>query len=80
MRDASTLAYDRRDAERTLIQLDDLLAEKEALQILLEHADTDEVHDRIALALDQCGDAIGQLKSRQHETEYEIGLHGGEWR
>lgn len=77
---ASTLQYDRRDAERTLIDLDDLLAEREALQILLEHADTDEVHDRIGLALDQCSDAIGQLQSRLHETQYEIGLHGGEWR
>lgn len=74
MRDASTLEYDRRDAERTLIDLDDLLAEKEALQILLEHADSDEVHDRIGLALDQCGDAIGQLQSRLDE------VGGGEWR
>lgn len=77
---ASTLAYDRRDAERTEIDLDDLLAERESLQILLEHADTDEVHDRISLALDQCGDAIGQLQARLHETQYEIGLHGEEWR
>lgn len=77
---ATTLAYNRRDAEWTLIDLDDLLAEREALQILLEHADTDEVHDRIGLALDQCGDAIGQLQTRLHETQYEIGLRAGEWR
>lgn len=77
---ASTLQYDRRDAEWAMIYLDDLLAEREALQILLEHADTDEVHDRIGLALDQCGDAIGQLQARLHETQYEIGLSAGEWR
>ena len=75
-----TLAYDRCDRERTMIDLDDLIAEKEALQILLDHADTDEVHERIALCLDQCSDAIGVLRSRLHETEYEIGLRGGEWR
>lgn len=80
MRDASTLAYDRRDAARTLIHLDLLRQEREGLEKLLDAADYDDEIDRLGLAMDACSDAIGILQSRLHETEYEIGLHEGEWR
>lgn len=77
---ATTLEYDRRDTERTLVQLDLLGHEREALEQLLHASDYDDEIDRLGLALDACGDAIGVLQSRLYETEYEIGLSGGEWR
>lgn len=76
---ASMLQYDRRDCERTLLALDDLEAERAALEILYAHASDDD-EDRIALALAHCEDAVGVLKDRLHETKYDIGLRGGEWR
>ena len=71
---ASTIEYDRRDCEKTQMELDLLEQEREGLQHLLEHADSDDEHDRYGLALDAVGDAIGRLQSRL----YEVG--GGEWR
>lgn len=79
MRDASTLEYDRRDADRTALALDMLLIERDALALIFDAAPEAD-KDRLGLALDQCSDAIGALQDRLHETEYEIGLFGGGWR